>query len=168
MDGTFVDAVADVPLQLQPLEDAGSAPSFQKALLDLGDSAMPARCCVHPQVSQDIVVLGIMLLKVSLERPGRLFAAGNEASLVSVDLEARRVEQVPQGPISQNGFPGDIVRISATDIKGDIINPCLKSGGWVGSLELLERPKEDQLADGSLARCHESSAWGPLQCPQPE
>ena len=151
MNGAFVNAVTDVPLQLQLLENARSASTFEKSLLDLSDPSMPTSCGVNPQVSQDVVVLGIMLLKVGLKRPGRFLAAGNEAGLVRVDLEARRHEQFPQGPIGQL-LSGHVVRISATNVKGYIIDPCLKGRSWVCALELFERPKEDQLADGRSLR----------------
>ena len=113
MDCTLVEAMTDVPLELQPLEYARSAPSFEKPLLDLVDTPVSSCCCIHSQIPQNIVVLRVVFFEVELESPGSVLAAGQEAGLVRVDLQACFREEVSQCAVCQNGLPCHIVRVMA-------------------------------------------------------
>ena len=156
MDCTLVDAMTDVPLELQPLQYASSSSSFEKSLLDLSDTPMSTSCGINSQIPHDIVVLRIVFFEMKLESPCSFLAAGQKAGLVRVDLQACFREEFTKRAVCQDGLPSHIIRVMARDIKGDVIHPCLKGNRRVSVLKGLERLVEDEFADGR-------SLWAPLQ-----
>ena len=122
MDCTLVGAMTDVPLELQPLQNTSSPPSFEKPLLDLSDTTVSASSSINSQVPQNIVMLRIVFFEMKLQSTGSFLAAGQTAGLVSVDLQARFSEEPSERSVGQDGLPSNIIRITATDIKGDIIH----------------------------------------------
>ena len=151
MDSSSMKSIFDAWVQLQPMRDASSATTFDEALLDLRDPPASGVRGVDAQVPEDVVVLGIRVLQILIEGFGNLFAARDKSGLVGVDLQASCLHMSFERSECHDSFPSHIRGISAFDVKGDVIHPCLKLNGRVILNQSSKRLVKHQLGNcGSL------------------
>ena len=144
MNGSSMQPVFDAGIELEAHHDPSSASALEVSLLDLCDPSPLGVCGVNAKVSKNIVVLRIPWLQVDVQGFCGLLAAGEEPGFLRVDLESSLLKALLQGAESQDGFTGNIVRIPAFDVIGDIVHPSLQLNGGVSLDQISERSEEDQ------------------------
>ena len=134
------------------MEDPDTSFALQEALLDLGHPALASSCGVHPQISEDVIVLRITFSQQGLQSSCSFFGAGEESSLVRVQLQTSFFHLVLESAEGTQSFSGRKNRVAAVDVKADVVHPSLKSSSRMVGDHGLEWLEQDELGDGRRLR----------------
>ena len=100
-------------------------PLRKRFFLDLGDASTPGVGGIDAEVTEDVVMLGIIFSEEGIQSLGGFLAAGDEAGLFSVEFETLRSQLILQGSEGQDRLSCCVVRILPFDVEGDIVHPSL-------------------------------------------
>ena len=144
MDSSSVEPVLGCHAQLESVHDPNSPSTLEEALLDLGDASSPGVGSIDAQVTEDVVMLGVILSEEGIQSLGGFLAAGDEAGLFSIEFETLLSQLSLQSSEGQDRLPCSVVRIRAFDVEGDIVHPCLQNDGRVFKNKGTKWPEEHQ------------------------